>query len=115
MHALRRVREQIAMLVNGAALYQCAVANDGNRFLQSRRAVNDQELRPPQTAPNQIIENGTPGFSGFPAHVLDREQHLLAVRAHTNNHEQRDRRGLAIEPDANDCAVEDQPHHRLVG
>ena len=58
MNALRRVREQIAMLVNGAALYQCAVPNDGNRFLQSRRAVNDQELRPPQTAPNQIIENG---------------------------------------------------------
>ena len=45
------------MLVNGAALYQCAVPNHGNRFLQFRRAVNDQELLPPQTAPNQIIEN----------------------------------------------------------
>jgi hypothetical protein len=85
---LRRVREQIAMLVNSAALYRHAVPNGGNRFLQSRRAVDDQERRAPQTAPNQIIEHRTPGFGGFPAHVLDREQRLLAVRAHANDHEQ---------------------------
>ena len=47
--------------------------------------------------------------------MLDREQHLLAVRAHADDHEQRDRRGLPIEPDASHGAVEDQPHYRLVG
>jgi hypothetical protein len=115
MHALRRVRQQISMLMNGTALDRYAVPNGGNRFLQSRRAVDDQERRPPQTAPDQTIKNGTPSFGRFPAHVLDREQHLLAVGAHANDHEQRDRRGFAIEPDANDCAVEDQPHNRLIG
>src|SRR5439155_16321125 len=84
-------------------------------FLQSRRAVDDEKAWPPQTALDQIIENGAPGFGGFAAHVLDREQHLLAVLAHANHHEQRDRGGLAIEPDANDGAVEDEPYDRLGG
>ena len=37
--------------------------------------------------------------------LLDRKQHLLAILAHANDHEQRDRRGLAIEPDAHDSAA----------
>jgi hypothetical protein len=60
----------------------------GDRFLQSRRAVDDEKGGPPQTAFDQIVENGTPGFGGFAAHVLDREQHLLPVLAHAHDHEQ---------------------------
>jgi hypothetical protein len=57
--------------------------------------------------------SGAVGFCRFAAHVLDREQHLLAVRAHPIDHDQRDRRRPAIEPDANHGAVEDEPHDRL--
>src|SRR4029453_17955952 len=41
-----------------------------------------------------------------PPMFLTCEQHLLAVRAHADDDKQRDRRSLAIEPDANDGAVE---------
>ena len=49
------------------------------------------------------------------AHALDREQHLLAVLAHADDNEQRDRGRLAVEPDPDDGAVEDQPDDRLIG
>ena len=55
------------------------------------------------------------GRLAFPAHALDREQHLLAVGAHAKRHEQRDRGRPSVEPDTRDCAVEDQPHDRLFG
>ena len=43
----------------------------------------------------------------------DREQHLLAVRAHADDDEQRDGGGLPVEPDAHHRAVEDQPYAGL--
>ena len=113
MQALGRVGKQIAVFMHGAPLYRYAIPDGGDRSLQSRRAVDDEKGRPPQATLDQIVENRAPGFGGFATHVLDREQHLLAVLAHANDHEQRDRRGLAIEPDANDSAVEDEPHDRL--
>src|SRR6266516_1373327 len=70
-------------------------------------------LRPPQAALDEIIEHRAPGFRALPAHALDRQQHLLAVRAHAHDDKQRDRRGFAVKPDADDGAVEDQPHDRL--
>ena len=84
-------------------------------FSNPGRAVDDEERGPPQAALDEIVEDGAPGLGAFAAHVLDREQHLLAVRAHADDDEQRDGRGLAIEPDANHGAVEDEPHDRLVG
>ena len=104
---------QIPVLMNRTPLHRHAVPHRGERFLQSRRAVDDEKRRPAQTAPDQIIENGAPGFGEFAAHVLDREQHLLAVLAHANHHKQRDRGGLAIQPHANNGAVEDKPRDRL--
>jgi hypothetical protein len=64
---------------------------------------------------DEVVEDGAPGFGALRAHVLDCEQHLLAVRAHADDDKQRDRRSFAIEPDANDGAVEDQPYDRLRG
>ena len=49
MQALGRVGEQIAMLMHGAPLYWYAVPDGGDRLLQPRRAVDDEELRPAQT------------------------------------------------------------------
>ena len=51
----------------------------------------------------------------FPAHGLDRQQHLLAVRPHAERDEKRDRGRLPVEPNARDSAVEDQPDDRLLG
>ena len=115
MQALGRVREQIAVLMNGTALHRHVIPNGGDRFLQSRCAVDDEKSRPPQTAVDQIVEHRSPGFGRFAAHVLDREHHLLTILAHPDHHEQRDRGGLAIEPDANNRAVEDETHDGLGG
>ena len=60
-------------------------------------------------------EHRAPGLGAFAAHALDREQNLLAVGAHPQHDKQRDRGRLAVEPHANDRAVEDQPHDRLLG
>ena len=49
------------------------------------------------------------------AHALDREQYLLAVRAHAENDEQRDGGGFPIEPHAHHGAVENEPYDRLLG
>ena len=63
----------------------------------------------------EIVEDGAPGLGALAAHALDREQHLLAVLAHAEDDEQRDRGRLAVEPDPHHGAVEDQPHDRLLG
>src|SRR5207253_10947508 len=67
-----------------------------------------------QTPPDEIVEHRTPGFSAFAAHALDREQHFLAVGAHTDDNEQRDGGCLAVEPHAHHGAVENDAHDRFL-
>ncbi len=80
-----------------------------------RGAVDDEKLWPPQAAFDEVVDHGAPGFGALPAHGLDREQHLLAVRTYTDDDEQRDGSRLAVEPYPNHRAVEDQPDDRLIG
>jgi hypothetical protein len=61
MQALGRVRKQIAVRMNRAPLHLHAIPNGGDCFFQSRRAVDDEKRRLPQTTLDQIIENGAPG------------------------------------------------------
>ena len=49
MQVLGRMGEDILVFVHGASLYQYALPDGGKRLLQSRRAVDDEELRSPQT------------------------------------------------------------------
>src|SRR5258708_35695430 len=78
----------------------------------TRRAIDDEEFRPPQPAIDEVSEDSAPGLGALAAHALDREQHLLAVLAHAENDQQRDRCRLAVEPHAHHGAVEDQAHNR---
>ena len=64
------------MFVHGASLYRDALPDDGKRLLQSRRAVDDEELRSPQTTLDQVVEDRAPSFRAFSAHALDRQQHF---------------------------------------
>ena len=48
MQALGGMREQVPVLVNRAALHRHAVPDGGNRLVEPRRAVDDEELGPPQ-------------------------------------------------------------------
>src|SRR5512132_1412447 len=50
-----------------------------------------------------------------PPNVLHGEQHLLAVAAHAEDDEERDRRRFLVEPDAHDGAAEDQPDDVFLG
>ena len=101
--------------MNRASLDRHAVPHGGNRLVQSRRAIDEEELRPAQAAANEIVEHRAPGLGALPAHALDREQHLLAVLTHAEYDEERDRGRFAVEPHPHHRAVEDQPHDRLVG
>src|ERR1035437_4708764 len=114
MQALGCMREKISVLVNRAALHRHAVPDSGDGLVEPRRAVDNEELGPPQPAPKGIVEDSAPRLGALAAHALDREQPLLAVRAHAEDNEQRDRGRLAVEPHANDGAVENQAHDRIL-
>src|SRR5260221_3475870 len=75
MQALWGMREKVSVLVNRAAL--------------DRRAVDDEELGSPQPAPDEIVEDSAPGLGALATHAPDPEQHLLAVPAPAQDHDQR--------------------------
>src|ERR1700758_1089523 len=49
--------------------------------------------------------DGPPSLAGLAPHILDRQQHFLAVLTHAEHAQQHDRGVLAVEP---------HPHHRTV-
>src|SRR5436309_1355449 len=69
---------------------------------------------PFETALDEIVENRAPGLAALPTHALDREQHLLAIFAYADDHQQRDGRGLTVEPYAHHRAIKDEAHERLL-
>src|SRR5215831_10455859 len=94
MQALRGVREEIPVLMNRASLHRHAVPNGGDRALEPRAAIDDEEIGPPQAALDEIVEHGAPGLGALAAHLPDRQQHFLTVLAHPDDDEQRDGSGL---------------------
>src|SRR5258707_1243302 len=73
------------------------------------------KIGPPQAALDEIVEHGAPSLGALATHLLDRQEHFLAVLAHPDDDQQRDGSGFAVEPHTNYGAVEDQPNDRLVG
>src|SRR6266700_6780136 len=71
--------------------------------LSPARTINAFSQNGRREAPQRIVEDRPPGLGALAAHALEREQDLLAVRAHADNDEQRDRGRFAVEPHA---------HHR---
>ena len=102
LQSLWRVGQQVPVLVERAALRRHAAPDGGERLLQARRAVDEKKLRPAQAARHEAVEDGAPGLRRLAAHALDREQHLLAVLAHTEHNEERDCGGLPVEPNPDD-------------
>src|SRR5262249_12886953 len=115
LQALGRMRQQVPVLVNSTALHRRAIPHGGDCGLKPRRTVDNEEFGTAQAAPDEIVENGTPGFGTLAAHTLDREQHFLTVRTYAEDNQQRYRGRLAVEPDPDHSAVEDQSHDRLFG
>ena len=113
--ALGGVGEEIAVLMHRASLYQHAIPNGGDRALKPRAAIDDEKLGPPQAALDEIVEHGAPSLGALATHLLDRQEHFLAVLAHPDDDQQRDRSGFAVEPHPHHGAVENQAHDRLVG
>jgi hypothetical protein len=68
------------MLVDGAALGRHIAPQSGQRLLQPSPAIDNQELRLAQLALDEVVEDGPPSLAGLATHILDRQQHLLAVR-----------------------------------
>jgi hypothetical protein len=93
------------VLVKRATLHRHVIPDGGNRLVEPGGAVDDEEFRLPQATPSEIVEDGAPSFSTLAAHVLDREQHLLAISPHPKHDQEGDGGRLAVEP---------HPHHRAV-
>ena len=60
MQPLGRMGQQVAVLVDGAALGWHIAPERSQRLLQPGPAVDHQELRLTQPAPDEIVENGAP-------------------------------------------------------
>ena len=103
---LRRMREKIAVLVNRAALDGRVGPEPGQRRLQpgcavardARRWRDDDEAGRTQTARARVLGERSPGGGRLAAHVLQPDQYLMTVAAHADRHEDRDRRGLPVDP-----------------
>src|ERR1700684_3662708 len=67
VQALRRMCQQIPVLVNRAPLPRHCVPDGGNRLVEPRRAVDDEELGSLQPAPDEIIEDGAPSLAALAA------------------------------------------------
>ena len=115
VQALWRMRQQIAMLMNRAALDQDIRPERGERFVEAGSAIDDHKLWGSQAAFDEIVEKSAPSGFAFAAHVLDGKQNFLSVRPDAKRDEQRNRRRLFVEPHAHDRAVEDEPDDRLFG
>ena len=62
VQVLRRMAEQVAVLVHGAALdRQLGAPQRGKRGLEPRRAVDDDEVGPRQPAGVEVVEELAPG------------------------------------------------------
>src|SRR5947209_14465172 len=64
------VSEQVAVLVDRAALGRHVAPEGGQRLLQPRAAVDNQKLWLVQPAVHEVIENGAPRLAGLGARVL---------------------------------------------
>jgi hypothetical protein len=62
MQPLGRVGEQVAVLVNRAALGRHVAPERGQRLLQPAPTVNNQELWLAQPALDEIVEDGAPSL-----------------------------------------------------
>src|SRR5436190_24206888 len=69
MQPLRRVGEQVAMLVDRAALGRHVAPERSQRLLQPAAAVNNQELWLAQAALDEIVEDGAPRLAGLAPHA----------------------------------------------
>ena len=105
---LRRVGQQVAVLVDRAPLGRHLGPQRGQRPLEPGRAVDDEELGRAQAARDEVVEQGPPGGLALAAHALDGEQHLLPVAADAEHHQQGEAGGLAVEAHPDHRPVEDQ-------
>ena len=98
------------MLVDRAALDRRIRPQLGQRRLEARGAIDDDERRRLQAPGVEIVEERPPRRLALAAHVPDREQDLLPVPAHADRREHRDRGGFPVKPRLHHRAIEDQAH-----
>jgi hypothetical protein len=115
MQPLGRVSQQVAMLVDRAALGRHVAPEGGQRLLQPGAAIDNQKLWLAQPALDEIVENRAPCRARLATHILGCQQHFLAVLAHAEHDQEGDRGGLPVEPDPHHGAIQDQADDRLLG
>src|SRR5947199_7485811 len=58
------------MLVNRVSLHRHAILKHCDRPFHSRRTIDDEELRPAETTPDEVIEDSAPSFGVLAALFL---------------------------------------------
>ena len=114
MQPVWRVGEKVAVLVHRAALNRRLGPERCERPIKAGTAIDDNEFRRLHAARDQVVQQRPPSRFALPAHVLDRQQHFLAVGAHAQRDEQRDRGRLLVEPHTHNRAVEYEADDGLV-
>ncbi len=74
MQAFRRAGEQVAMLVNRAALERNGGPERRESLRHTRCAVDNEQVRRWQATGDQVVDQRAPGRLAFPAHVADRQR-----------------------------------------
>src|ERR1700756_2721619 len=77
MQTLGCVSEQVAVLVDRAALRRDVAPEGGQCLLQPSATIDDQEFWLAQPALDEIVENGAPRLAGLATHVLGGPQPFL--------------------------------------
>src|SRR3954451_10523303 len=71
MEPLRRVGQQVSVLVDRAALDRHAVPDGGERLFETWCAIDNEEKRPAQASADKVVEHGPPRLSRLSPHVPD--------------------------------------------
>ena len=84
VQGLGRVGEQVAVLVDRAALDRRIRPQLGQCSLEAGSAIDDDERRRLQAPGIEIVEERPPSGLALAAHIPDRQQDLLPVPTHTD-------------------------------
>ena len=79
------MRNQIAQLVHGAPLERNIRPQRSQRFLKSRRAVDDGQVRLPQTTRSQVVQHRAPSRFALSAHAANGKQNFLTIPTYSKH------------------------------
>jgi hypothetical protein len=79
------MRNQIAQLVHGAPLERNIRPQRSQRFLKTWRAIDDGQVRLPQTTRGQVVQHRAPSRFALSAHAANGKQNFLTIATYSKH------------------------------